>query len=54
MLDQHDIFYNEITTWMDEVRAAVIIYLNSNKALNNASHNILTGKLASVAWISGW
>lgn len=38
---------------MDEVRAVVIVYLDSNKAFNNASHNIFADNSASVVWMSG-
>jgi len=50
-----------MTGWVDEGRAADVVYLNFNKAFDTVSHNILLGKLRkhglderSVRWIENW
>ncbi|PKU42275.1 rna-directed dna polymerase from mobile element jockey-like [Limosa lapponica baueri] len=54
-------FYDAITGWLDEGRAADVIYLDFNKAFDAVSHNILVRKLrkcgldeGAVRWIENW
>uniref|UniRef100_A0A8C3J464 Reverse transcriptase domain-containing protein n=1 Tax=Calidris pygmaea TaxID=425635 RepID=A0A8C3J464_9CHAR len=54
-------FYDAITGWLDEGRAADVIYLDFSKAFDTVSHNILIGKLrqygldeGTVRWIENW
>ncbi|PKU46275.1 rna-directed dna polymerase from mobile element jockey-like [Limosa lapponica baueri] len=54
-------FYDVITRWLDEGRAADIIYLDFSKAFDTVSHNILIRKLrkcgldeGAVRWIESW
>ncbi|KAJ7423506.1 rna-directed dna polymerase from mobile element jockey-like [Pitangus sulphuratus] len=44
-------FYNETTAWMDEGKAADIVYLNFSKAFKTVSPNIFIGKLRKD-WMS--
>jgi len=61
MHDQSDSFLYGMTGWVDEGRAADVVYLNFSKAFDTVSHNILLGKLRkcgldewSVRWIENW
>jgi len=54
-------FYDGLTGWVDEGRAVDVVYLESSKAFDTVSHNILIGKLRkcgldewSVRWIENW
>ncbi|PKU49486.1 rna-directed dna polymerase from mobile element jockey-like [Limosa lapponica baueri] len=54
-------FYDVITRWLDEGRAADVIYLDFSKAFDTVSHNILIRKLrkcgldeGAVRWIESW
>ncbi|PKU48045.1 reverse hypothetical protein [Limosa lapponica baueri] len=54
-------FCDAITGWLDEGRAADVIYLDFSKAFDTVSHNILIGKLrkcgldeGTVRWIENW
>ena len=54
-------FYDDMTGWVDEGRAADVVYLDFSKAFDTVSHNILLGKLRkyglsewSVRWIENW
>ncbi|PKU40345.1 rna-directed dna polymerase from mobile element jockey-like [Limosa lapponica baueri] len=54
-------FYDVITRWLDEGRAADVIYLDFSKAFDNVSHNVLIRKLGkcgldegAVRWIESW
>ncbi|PKU44190.1 reverse hypothetical protein [Limosa lapponica baueri] len=54
-------FCDAITGWLDEGRAADVIYLDFSKAFDTVSHNILIGKLrkcgldeGTVRWIESW
>jgi len=54
-------FYDGMTGWVDEGRAADVVYLNFRKPLDTVSHNILIGKLRkcgldgwTVRWIENW
>ncbi|PKU41301.1 reverse hypothetical protein [Limosa lapponica baueri] len=54
-------FYDVITAWLDEGRAADVIYLDFRKAFDTVSHNILIRKLrkygldeGAVRWIESW
>jgi len=54
-------FYDGMTGWVDEGRAADVVYLNFIKAFDTVSHNMLLGKLGkcgldewSVRWIENW
>jgi len=45
-------FYDVMTGWVDEGRAVDVFYLVFSNAFDTVSHNILTGKLRSVGWMS--
>ncbi|PKU42867.1 rna-directed dna polymerase from mobile element jockey- hypothetical protein [Limosa lapponica baueri] len=54
-------FYDVITRWLDEGRAADVIYLDFSKAFETVSHNILIRKLrkcgldeGAVRWTESW
>ncbi|PKU43173.1 rna-directed dna polymerase from mobile element jockey-like [Limosa lapponica baueri] len=54
-------FYGVITRWLDEERAADVIYLDFSKAFDTVSHNILIRQLrkcgldvGAVRWIESW
>ena len=54
-------FCDGMTGWVDEGRAANVVYLDFSKASDTVSHNILIGKLRkdgldewSVRWIENW
>ncbi|PKU29150.1 rna-directed dna polymerase from mobile element jockey- hypothetical protein [Limosa lapponica baueri] len=54
-------FYDVITRWLDEGRAADVIYLDFSEAFDTVSHNILIRKLRKcglddgiVRWIESW
>ncbi|PKU46025.1 rna-directed dna polymerase from mobile element jockey-like [Limosa lapponica baueri] len=54
-------FYDVITGWLDEGRAADVIYLDFSKAFDTVSHNILIRKLrkcgpdeGAVSWVKSW
>jgi len=38
-------FYDDMAGWVDEGRAADVVYLDFRKAFYTGSHNILLGKL---------
>ncbi|PKU41413.1 rna-directed dna polymerase from mobile element jockey- hypothetical protein [Limosa lapponica baueri] len=54
-------FYDVTTRWLDEGRAADVMYLDFSKAFDTVSHNILIRKLrkcgldeGAVRWIESW
>ncbi|XP_054049716.1 uncharacterized protein C21orf62 homolog isoform X1 [Rissa tridactyla] len=54
-------FYDVITCWLDEGRAADVIYFDFSKAFDTVSHNILLRKLrkrgldeGTARWIESW
>ncbi|GAB0181127.1 mitochondrial enolase superfamily member 1 [Grus japonensis] len=54
-------FYDGMTSWVDEGRAADVVYLDFSKAFDTVSHNILVSKLrqcgldeGSVRWVENW
>ncbi|PKU46085.1 rna-directed dna polymerase from mobile element jockey-like [Limosa lapponica baueri] len=60
MFDQ-SVFYDVVTGWLDEGRAADVIYPDFSKAFDTVSHNILIRKLrkcgldeGAVRWIENW
>jgi len=55
------VFYDGMTSWVDEGRAVDVFYLDFSKAFGTVSHHILIGKLRkcgldewTVRWIVNW
>ncbi|GAB0183432.1 mitochondrial enolase superfamily member 1 [Grus japonensis] len=55
------VFYDGMTSWVDEGRAVDVVYLDFSKAFDIVSHNILISKLRkcgldewSVRWVENW
>ena len=42
MLDQA--FYEDVTRWIDDVKAVDVVYLDFSKAIDTVSHSILAAK----------
>ena len=61
MLNKYVIFFEEITTWLDEGSHVDIIYLNFRKAFDKVPHQRLPLKLKArciedgiIDWIEHW
>ncbi|RMC06295.1 hypothetical protein DUI87_15726 [Hirundo rustica rustica] len=61
MFDQPDLFYDQVTCFVDAGKAVDVVYLDFNRAFDTVSHSTVLDKLAArgldrstLCWVRNW